>query len=88
MPQSNQVHMVQLLSPSSRAHEPKLLSLFASTTEVSAPTACALHLEKPWQPAHVSQFKSILPHCPQENTHRCLHIPKNCEVPKIEEEIK
>ena len=39
----------QLLSLCSRAHEPQLLSLRATTTEAHAPRACALQQEKPLQ---------------------------------------
>ena len=39
---SNLAPVPQLLNPCPRAHEPQLLSLQASTTEVRVPSACAL----------------------------------------------
>ena len=49
MPQSNKARVPQLLSLRSRAHEPQLLSLWATTTEAHAPRARAPQQEKPPQ---------------------------------------
>ena len=46
MPRSNQVRAQQLLSLCSRAREPQLLSLRATTTEARAPRAHAPQQEK------------------------------------------
>ena len=47
MPWSTKARVPQLLSLRSRAHEPQLLSPFATTTETRAPRACAPQQEKP-----------------------------------------
>ena len=47
--QSNWAHAPQLLSLRSRAHEPRLLSPHATTTEARTPRAQALKQEKPPQ---------------------------------------
>ena len=49
MPRSNKACVPQLLSLCSRAREPQLLSLRATTTEAHVPRACALQQEKPRQ---------------------------------------
>ena len=49
MPRSNKARAPQLLSLRSRAHEPQLLSPWATTTEARAPRAHALQQEKPPQ---------------------------------------
>ena len=49
MPWSNKARAPQLLSLSSRAHKPQLLSPRATTTEACAPRARALQQEKPRQ---------------------------------------
>ena len=49
MPWSNQTHVPQLLSLRSRAREPQLLNLHATTTEAHVPTARAPQQEKPPQ---------------------------------------
>ena len=49
MPQGNWAYALQLLSPSSRAHGPQLLSPHATTTEAHTPRAHALQQEKPPQ---------------------------------------
>ena len=49
MPQSNEARVPQLLSLCSRAHEPQLLSLRATTTEARTPRARAPQQEKPPQ---------------------------------------
>ena len=49
MPRSNEARAPQLLSLRSRACEPQLLSLSATTTEAHAPRARALQQEKPPQ---------------------------------------
>ena len=49
MPQSNQLHVPQLLSPCFRAQEPQLLSLRAVTAEGQVPRACALQQGRPPQ---------------------------------------
>ena len=49
MPRSNEVCAPQPLSLNSRAHEPQLLSLRATTTEAHEPRAHALQQEKPPQ---------------------------------------
>ena len=49
MPQSNEAHVPQLLSLSSRAREPQLLSPRAATTEARAPRAHAPQKDKPPQ---------------------------------------
>ena len=49
MPWSNEAHAPQLLSLRSRAGEPQLLSLCATTTEACAPRARAPQQEKPPQ---------------------------------------
>ena len=46
MPRSNYARAPQLLSLCSRAHEPQLLSLRATTNEARAPRACAPQQEK------------------------------------------
>ena len=47
MPQSNCACALQLLSPSSRAHEPQLLSPHVTTPEAHTPRAHALQQGKP-----------------------------------------
>ena len=56
MLQSNKARAPQLLSLRSRAHEPQLLSLWATTTEARVPRARAPQQEKPpqWE-AHTLQ---------------------------------
>ena len=46
MLRSNEARVLQLLSLSSRARRPQLLSLRATTTEAHAPRACAPQQEK------------------------------------------
>ena len=47
MLQNNKARAPQLLSLRSRAHEPQLLSPYATTTEACTPRARALQQEKP-----------------------------------------
>ena len=49
MPRNDKAHVPQLLSLDSRAREPQLLSLCATTTEARAPRARAPQQEKPLQ---------------------------------------
>ena len=49
MPRSNYAHVSQLLTLRSRAREPQLLSLCATTTEAHVPRARAVQQEKPLQ---------------------------------------
>ena len=49
MLRSNEARAPQLLSLRSRAHDPQLLSLHATTTEGRTPGACAPQQEKPPQ---------------------------------------
>ena len=57
MPWSNWAHVPQLMSLCSRAREPQLLSLRATTTEARTPRACAPQQEKPpqWEACALQQ---------------------------------
>ena len=70
MPQSNQAHVPQLLSLFSKAQQPQLLSLSATTTEACTPRDRAPQQEKP------PQMRS--PHTATKSSPRSLQLEKAC----------